>query len=97
MLDFARLKARTEAQTDAKSDNDLHKAMSDARAKLQRKRVPLIVGNLGPATFGKDDNALLLVDAEHARPLPADGTPTDKLTLARELMAELAHRLSVRH
>ena len=51
---------------------------------------------LGPATFGKDDNALLLVDAEHARPLPADGTPADKLTLARELMAELAHRLAAR-
>jgi len=67
--------------------------LEHARAKLQRKRVPLIVGNLGPATFGKDDNALLLVDATHARPLPADGTPTDKLTLARELMAELAHRL----
>jgi hypothetical protein len=23
----------------------------------------LLVGNIGPATFGKDDNALLLVDA----------------------------------
>jgi phosphopantothenoylcysteine decarboxylase/phosphopantothenate--cysteine ligase len=67
--------------------------LEHARAKLHRKRVPLIVGNLGPATFGKDDNALLLVDAEHARPLPADGAPTDKLTLARELMAELARRL----
>ena len=71
--------------------------LEHARAKLQRKRVPLIVGNLGPATFGKDDNALLLVDAEQARPLPADGTPTDKLTLARELMTELAQRLLARH
>ena len=71
--------------------------LEHARAKLQRKRVPLIVGNLGPATFGKDDNALLLVDAEHARPLPLDGAPTDKLTLARELMAELAHRLAAQH
>ena len=71
--------------------------LEHARAKLQRKRVPLIVGNLGPATFGKDDNALLLVDAEHARALPLDGSPTDKLTLARELMGELAHRLAARH
>lgn len=71
--------------------------LEHARAKLQRKRVPLIVGNLGPATFGKDDNVLLLVDAEQARPLPADGTPTDKLTLARELMTELAQRLLARH
>jgi phosphopantothenoylcysteine decarboxylase/phosphopantothenate--cysteine ligase len=70
--------------------------LEHARSKLQRKRIPLIVGNLGPATFGKDDNALLLVDAEQARPLPADGRQADKLTLARELMLELARRLSVR-
>jgi phosphopantothenoylcysteine decarboxylase/phosphopantothenate--cysteine ligase len=29
-----------------------------------RKGVPLLVGNIGPATFGQDDNALLLVDAD---------------------------------
>ena len=70
--------------------------LEHARAKLQRKRIPLIVGNLGPATFGKDDNALLLVDAEQARPLPADGRQADKLSLARELMLELSRRLSAR-
>ena len=64
-----------------------------ARAKLQRKRIPLIVGNLGPATFGRDDNSLLLVDAHSERPLPADGSQADKLTLARALMGELAQRL----
>jgi phosphopantothenoylcysteine decarboxylase/phosphopantothenate--cysteine ligase len=67
--------------------------LEHARAKLLRKRIPLIVGNLGPATFGRDDNALLLVDAHHARPLPADGGSADKLTLARALMDELASRL----
>jgi hypothetical protein len=35
-----------------------------ARAKRVRKGVPLLVGNIGPATFGQDDNALLLVDAQ---------------------------------
>ena len=35
-----------------------------------RKNVPLIVGNLGPATFGRDDNTLLLVDAHGERELP---------------------------
>jgi phosphopantothenoylcysteine decarboxylase/phosphopantothenate--cysteine ligase len=35
-----------------------------------RKGVPLIVGNLGPATFGRDDNALVLVDADGERELP---------------------------
>lgn len=68
--------------------------LAHARAKLQRKRIPLIVGNLGPATFGRDDNSLLLVDAHSERPLPADGTQADKLTLARALMAELALRLA---
>ncbi|MBH1986018.1 MAG: bifunctional phosphopantothenoylcysteine decarboxylase/phosphopantothenate--cysteine ligase CoaBC [Burkholderiales bacterium] len=67
--------------------------LEHARAKLQRKRIPLIVGNLGPATFGRDDNSLLLVDADTARPLPADGSQADKLTLARALMDELAARL----
>ena len=62
-----------------------------ARAKLERKRVPLVVGNLGPATFGRDDNTLLLVDAEGERELPA----ADKLSLARELVREIAQRLGL--
>ena len=61
-----------------------------ARAKLEKKKVPLIVGNLGPATFGQDHNALLLVDAQGARALPQ----ADKLTLARQLVAEIAQRLA---
>jgi phosphopantothenoylcysteine decarboxylase / phosphopantothenate---cysteine ligase len=60
-----------------------------ARAKLERKKVPLIVGNLGPATFGQDHNALLLVDAKGTRALPH----ADKLTLARQLVAEIASRI----
>lgn len=63
-----------------------------AREKLVRKKLPLVVGNLGPATFGRDDNALLLVDADGAQPLPADGGSADKLTLARQLVAEIARR-----
>jgi phosphopantothenoylcysteine decarboxylase/phosphopantothenate--cysteine ligase len=64
-----------------------------ARAKMLRKRVPLIVGNLGPATFGRDDNALLLIDADTDQALPPDGSRADKLTLARTLMQEIASRL----
>ena len=41
----------------------------NAREKLVRKNVPLIVGNIGPATFGRDDNALLLVDAARRTPI----------------------------
>ena len=63
-----------------------------AREKLVRKKLPLVVGNLGPATFGRDDNALLLVDADGEQPLPAGGGTADKLTLARQLVAEIARR-----
>jgi len=65
-----------------------------AREKLARKNVPLVVGNLGPATFGRDDNALLLVDAEGERELPGGGQRADKLVLARELVADIARRLA---
>jgi phosphopantothenoylcysteine decarboxylase / phosphopantothenate---cysteine ligase len=65
-----------------------------AREKLARKNVPLVVGNLGPATFGRDDNALLLVDAEGERELPGSGQRADKLVLARELVADIARRLA---
>jgi len=58
------------------------------RDKLLRKKVELVVGNIGPATFGRDDNALLLIDAEGERELPR----ADKLSLARQLVAEIARR-----
>jgi phosphopantothenoylcysteine decarboxylase / phosphopantothenate---cysteine ligase len=63
-----------------------------ARDKLLRKKVPLVVGNLGPATFGRDDNTVLLVDAQGDHPL----APADKLTLARELVREIASRLPIK-
>jgi phosphopantothenoylcysteine decarboxylase/phosphopantothenate--cysteine ligase len=64
--------------------------LANAQAKRARKGVPLLVGNIGPATFGKDDNALLLVDAHSAIELPF----APKLTLARQLVAEIATRIS---
>ena len=60
-----------------------------ADAKRRRKGIPLIVANLGPATFGRDDNALLLIDEHGQRELPR----ADKLSLARELIQELSQRL----
>ncbi len=69
-----------------------HDLLKHAREKLERKNVPLIVANLGPATFGQDDNTLTLVDAQGARELPR----ADKLTLARQLVAEIAARLAAR-
>jgi phosphopantothenoylcysteine decarboxylase/phosphopantothenate--cysteine ligase len=66
--------------------------IAHAREKLVRKRLPLIAANLGPATFGRDDNALTLSDAVGRRELARAG----KLALARELVAEIARRIAAR-
>jgi phosphopantothenoylcysteine decarboxylase/phosphopantothenate--cysteine ligase len=66
-----------------------HDLLAHATAKRLRKQVPLLVGNIGPSTFGQDDNALLLVDAHGARALPR----ASKQALADELIAEIARRL----
>lgn len=70
-----------------------HDLLKHAREKLERKNVPLVVGNLGPATFGRDDNQLILVDAQGHRELPR----ADKLSLARALVNEIAQRLHSKH
>ena len=64
--------------------------LAHAQAKRARKGVPLLVGNIGPATFGQDDNALLLVDAQGHRELPR----ASKSELGRQLVAEIARRLA---
>ena len=59
-----------------------------AKMKRESKGVPLLVGNLGPATFGLDDNALLLVDADGVQPLDR----ASKRVLAQQLIQEIARR-----
>ena len=61
-----------------------------AQAKRMRKGVPLMVGNIGPATFGADDNALMLIDEHGVTEWPRAG----KLTLARQLVADIARRMA---
>jgi phosphopantothenoylcysteine decarboxylase/phosphopantothenate--cysteine ligase len=63
--------------------------VANAQAKRERKGVPLLVGNIGPATFGADDNALVLVDANGTADVPR----ASKIELARGLVAEIAKRL----
>ena len=67
-----------------------HDLLAQASAKRLRKGVPLLVGNIGPATFGQDDNALLLIDAQGHRELPR----ASKRALAQQLVADIATRLS---
>jgi len=66
-----------------------HDVLVHAQAKLLRKKVPLIVGNIGSDTFGADDNALLLVDANGAAEWPR----APKTELATRLVAEIAKRI----
>jgi phosphopantothenoylcysteine decarboxylase/phosphopantothenate--cysteine ligase len=68
-----------------------HDLLANATAKRARKGVPLLVGNIGPSTFGQDDNALLLVDAQGARELPR----ASKQALATQLIEDIARRLAV--
>ena len=66
-----------------------HDLLAHAQAKRQRKGVPLLVGNIGPDTFGRDDNALLLVDEQGSQELAR----ASKVQLATELVAIVAQRL----
>ncbi|MGA1328431.1 MAG: phosphopantothenoylcysteine decarboxylase, partial [Rubrivivax sp.] len=66
-----------------------HEVLRHAQAKRLRKGVPVIVANHGPSTFGRDDNALMLVDSTGHVELPR----ADKLSLARALVADVARRL----
>jgi phosphopantothenoylcysteine decarboxylase/phosphopantothenate--cysteine ligase len=58
-------------------------------AKREKKRIPLLVGNIGHQTFGKDDNELVLFDANGHKNLAR----ASKETLAVKLIEEIAHRL----
>jgi phosphopantothenoylcysteine decarboxylase/phosphopantothenate--cysteine ligase len=62
------------------------------RAKREKKGIPLLVGNIGPDTFGSDRNELVLFDQHGHTALPAAG----KLQLARQLIREIAGRLNAR-
>ena len=64
--------------------------LENAAAKRLRKKVPFLVGNIGPATFGQDHNALLLIDENGCLELPHAA----KLTLARQLVKEIARKIS---
>lgn len=69
----------------AESDN----LLTHGAAKRERKKIPLLVGNIGHQTFGKDDNEIILFDAAGHHALPR----ASKDSLAVMLMTEIAQRL----
>ena len=60
------------------------------KEKRVRKGIPMIVGNIGPATFGLDTNEILVVDEKGSKNLGH----ANKLDLARRLIAIVANRIS---
>ncbi len=65
------------------------KLLEHGAAKRRKKNIPLLVGNIGHQTFGKDDNELVLFDDAGPHPLPRAG----KDELAEGLIAEIAKRI----
>ncbi len=70
----------------AAESEDLEKNGQDKRT---RKGVPLLVANIGHATFGRDENELLLIDAQGSRRLER----ASKDALAVQLVEQIALRL----
>jgi phosphopantothenoylcysteine decarboxylase/phosphopantothenate--cysteine ligase len=61
----------------------------NARAKLTKKKLPLIAANIAQDTMGRDDNAITLYDAKGEHPLGHG----PKLELARKLVEHVAQKL----
>ena len=57
--------------------------------KRRKKNIPLLVGNIGQNTFGRDENELVLFDEQGHTPLPR----ASKRELAQRLVAEIARRI----
>ncbi len=63
----------------AAETNDLKK---NGQEKLQRKNIPMLVANIGPETFGLDENQLMIIEASGMTEMPCD----NKLSLSRQLI-----------
>jgi phosphopantothenoylcysteine decarboxylase/phosphopantothenate--cysteine ligase len=61
----------------------------NAKAKLAKKKLPLIAANIAPDTMGRDENAITLYDAKGEHPLGRG----PKLDLARRLIEHVAQKL----
>ncbi len=70
----------------AAESNDLEKHADEKR---KRKGIPMIVGNIGPDTFGSDLNQLIVIDASGSKKI----AKAEKLQLARQLIQLVAKRI----
>jgi phosphopantothenoylcysteine decarboxylase/phosphopantothenate--cysteine ligase len=58
--------------------------------KRVKKNIPMLIANHGPSTFGQNSNQVSIIDEQGVFPVAA----TDKLAIARVIVAELAKRLT---
>jgi phosphopantothenoylcysteine decarboxylase/phosphopantothenate--cysteine ligase len=70
----------------AAESNDLEKHADEKR---KRKGIPMIVGNIGPDTFGSDLNQLIVIDASGSKKI----AKAEKLQLARQLIQIVAKKI----
>jgi phosphopantothenoylcysteine decarboxylase/phosphopantothenate--cysteine ligase len=70
----------------AAESTDLEKHADEKR---KRKGIPMIVGNIGPDTFGSDLNQLLVIDASGSKKI----AKAEKLQLARQLIHLVAKKI----
>ena len=70
----------------AAESTDLEKHADEKR---QRKGIPMIVGNIGPDTFGSDLNQLLVIDDGGSKKI----AKAEKLQLARQLIQLIAKKI----
>ncbi|MBU3616097.1 bifunctional phosphopantothenoylcysteine decarboxylase/phosphopantothenate--cysteine ligase CoaBC [Polynucleobacter sp. JS-Polo-80-F4] len=70
----------------AAESTDLEKHADEKR---KRKGIPMIVGNIGPDTFGSDLNQLIVIDSAGSKKI----AKAEKLQLARQLIALVAKKI----
>jgi phosphopantothenoylcysteine decarboxylase/phosphopantothenate--cysteine ligase len=89
LLDMAKLAKRKSKPYCVGFAAETDRLGKHAKEKRIKKGIPMIVGNIGPATFGLDTNEIIVVDEKGIKNLGRG----NKLELARKLIAQVAARL----
>ena len=89
LLDMAKLAKRKSKPYCVGFAAETDRLGKHSKEKRIRKGIPMIVGNIGPTTFGLDTNEILVVDEKGSKNLGR----ASKLELARKLIAIVGTRL----
>ena len=89
LLDMAKLAKRKSKPYCVGFAAETDRLGKHTKEKRIKKGIPMIVGNIGPATFGLDTNEIIVVDEKGIKNLGQG----NKLELARKLIAQVAARL----